>query len=248
MILATLLAVAAAPQTETFQVGNLTRQALVYRPEKTANAPLLFVFHGHGGGMNQAARSYRFHEVWPEAVVVYPDGLPTKGKTDPEGLKKGWQQRNGDYEDRDLAFFDKMLATFKQRDHVDAKKVFVTGHSNGGRMTYLLWAERGEKLTSVAPSASPATLTLMRARKLPAFITAGESDPIVSYQSQARSIQGARTLLGVDSSKAKKTGYVTIEPGSNGIDLGTYIFPGGHQFPSPAIQEVVKFFKEHGGR
>ncbi len=108
--------------------------------------------------MRQARRSFAIESYWPEATVVYPQGLPTKGITDPEGKKNGWQQKKGDYEDRDLAFFDVMLKTFRSDSSIDMRRVYSTGHSNGGRMTYLLWSERGDAFAAVAPSASPAVL------------------------------------------------------------------------------------------
>lgn len=87
---------------------RVVRQALVYAPGRATGgaSPVVFAFHGHGGTMVQAARSFRLHTLWPEAVVVYPQGLPTVGAlTDPEGKRPGWQRSPGDYGDRDLKFF-----------------------------------------------------------------------------------------------------------------------------------------------
>src|SRR4051812_1317347 len=82
-------------------VDGVKREALVYLPSDTSKpAPLVFVFHGHGGSSNQAARSFRIHELWPEAIVVYPQGLHTPGRlTDPNGEKNGWQAQIGDQND-----------------------------------------------------------------------------------------------------------------------------------------------------
>ncbi|MEI9893131.1 MAG: hypothetical protein WDN28_04275 [Chthoniobacter sp.] len=121
---------------------GVTREALVYVPPAatTTAAPVIFAFHGHGGTMAYAERKFGYHTLWPEAVVVYPQGLPTAGKlTDPEGKKAGWQFAAGDYGDRDLKFFDSILTSLRQDYHVDDKRIFVTGHSNGGGFTYLLW-------------------------------------------------------------------------------------------------------------
>src|SRR5437879_6120492 len=78
----------------TWDVDGVKREAIVYVPSKKtdAKAPLVFDFHGHGGTAKHAARAHHFHETWPEAVVVYMQGLNTPGKlTDPEGKKSGWQ-------------------------------------------------------------------------------------------------------------------------------------------------------------
>lgn len=50
------------------------------------------VLLGHHGGSRQASRSFQMHSEWPEAIVVYMQGLPTPGQwTDPDGKKPGWQ-------------------------------------------------------------------------------------------------------------------------------------------------------------
>ena len=55
-----------------------------------------------GNGPARGA-THHFHETWPEAIVVYMQGLNTPGKlTDPEGKKSGWQSGPGDQKDRDL--------------------------------------------------------------------------------------------------------------------------------------------------
>ena len=140
-----------------WKVDGATRQALVHVPNsaKTNAAPVVFAFHGHGGSMHNAARMFGYHLVWPDAIVVYMQGLNTPGQlTDPEGKKPGWQKAIGDQDDRDLKFFDAVLASLKNDYRVDKQRIYSTGHSNGGGFTYLLWAARGEQFAAFAPSAS----------------------------------------------------------------------------------------------
>ena len=85
---------AAVPQRMTWEVGGVTREALVALPfladATESPKPLVFVFHGHGGTSRHAATSFSLHTLWPEAVCVYPQGLPTVGRLkDPEGKKSG---------------------------------------------------------------------------------------------------------------------------------------------------------------
>src|SRR5690242_17030508 len=92
------LAQTAPLQPRQWNVEGLDREALVYAPSaaKTTPAPLVFVFHGHGGNMKGAANSFHMHTLWPEAMVVYPQGLNTPGKlTDLEGKRPGWQHSAG---------------------------------------------------------------------------------------------------------------------------------------------------------
>lgn len=110
--LLTALARGAEPVPRNWMVDGVRREALVHVPVATGEpAPLVFVFHGHGGTARNAARTFSIHTHWPEAVVVYPQGLNTPGRlTDPEGRKPGWQHGPGEQGDRDLKFFDAMLA------------------------------------------------------------------------------------------------------------------------------------------
>ena len=88
--------------------------------------PVVFAFHGHGGSMQNAARSFGFHTLWPEAVVVYPQGLNTPDRlTDPEGKKPGWQSAAGDQGDRDLKFFDAVLKNLRQDYKVDSRRIYA---------------------------------------------------------------------------------------------------------------------------
>ena len=146
MSLRSTAAASESPTQMEWTVDGVTREALVYVPAaaRTSPRPVVFAFHGHGGSMQNAARMFAYHQHWPEAIVVYMQGLPTPGRlTDPEGKKAGWQHSLGDQKDRDLHFFDAVLETLKTKYKVDEQRVYATGHSNGGGFTYLLWAARG---------------------------------------------------------------------------------------------------------
>ncbi|MBZ0154243.1 MAG: hypothetical protein K8J09_22175, partial [Planctomycetes bacterium] len=131
-------------QTRSWQVDGDRREALVHVPPAARRepVPLVFVFHGHGGSMAGIARSFDLHTAWPEAVVVYPQGLPTSTGRDPDGRRAGWQNRAGADGDRDLRFVDTMLAALRDELCIDPDRVHATGHSNGGGFTYLLLAQR----------------------------------------------------------------------------------------------------------
>ena len=60
--------------------------------------------------------------------------------------------------DRDLKFVDAILKTLREKYKVDDRRIFATGHSNGGGFTYLLWAARGKELAAIAPVAAGAGL------------------------------------------------------------------------------------------
>lgn len=234
-----------APQTVTLNVGGDSRSMLVHPPSRvSAKAPVVFAFHGHGGGSRQASRKFAIQDAWPEAVVVYPQGLPTKGKTDPEGKRSGWQQNPGEYGDRDLAFFDAAYARIAKSYTIDPKAVYAMGHSNGARFTWVLWAKRDDKFAAYGPVCGPAGLWMRNALPASAFVVAGEKDPLVSIVGMRASIQALRRLLGCEG-RVETNGHLTIERGKNGLELASYVHPGGHEYPDGVTKLMVDFFKRH---
>jgi polyhydroxybutyrate depolymerase len=238
----------------TFTVDGVKRQALVFAPKETKEkAPLVFAWHGHGGNMRGASQGMHIQTVWPEAIVVYPQGLPTKSTVDPQGLRPGWQQTAGLYGDRDLKFFDEMLATLKQRYSVDDSRIYTTGFSNGAVFSYLLWAERGGVIAAVGEVAGrlldpPEHLTQPRAL----LAIAGRNDTTNPFAMQEQTINNdARP---VDNA----TGEGIPCPAPNGSAPGTQctrypsttpvktvFHPGAHVYPPWAPQEIVDFLKLH---
>jgi polyhydroxybutyrate depolymerase len=238
---------ALAPRQWT--VDGVVREALVYTPPqaKTNPAPVIFAFHGHGGSMNNAARMFGYHTLWPDAIVVYMQGLNTPGRlTDPEGKKPGWQKDVGDQGDRDLKFFDVVLASLAQDSKVDARRIYATGHSNGGGFTYLLWAARGEKFAAFAPSAAAGVRALDSLKAKPVLHVAGEKDPLVKFAWQQQTMDALRKLnqCGKGQPWEGEKGC-TIYSSKVGAPLVTFIHPGTHQFPATAPDIILKFLKEH---
>ncbi len=232
-----------------FTVDGVVREALIAIPEKakTQPSPLVFGFHGHGGNMSNAARMYHIHTLWPEAIVVYPQGLNTPGQlTDPKGEKPGWQSAVGAQGDRDLKFFDTMLASLESKFKVDPKRIYSTGHSNGGGFTYLLWAERGEKFAAFGPSAAAARGAQGRLKPKPVLHVGGENDPLVKFEWQNLMINHVKKVNGCGEGQPweSQTGC-TLFPSKNGTPVVTFIHPGTHSYPSEAPSLIVKFFKQH---
>ncbi len=230
-----------------WMVGGVAREALMHVPPqaKTNATPVIFAFHGHGGTMNHAARTFGYHSLWPEALVVYPQGLRTPGiLTDPEGKKSGWQSRIGDQGDRDLKFFDAVLADLEQEYRVDPKRLYATGHSNGGGFTYLLWAARGERFAACAPSGAAAARNLGWLAPKPVLHVAGEKDALVKFAWQQQTMNALRKLNECGEGKpwAKDC---TFYESKIGAPVVTFIHPGGHQFPAAAPALIVRFFQEH---
>jgi polyhydroxybutyrate depolymerase len=231
----------------TWTVDGVTREALVHVPAKIGSegAPLVFAFHGHGGSMAQASRSFPLHQLWSDAIVVYPQGLPTKGQlTDPAGERAGWQDAAGASGDRDLKFFDVMLAGLRRLYRVDDRRIYATGHSNGGGFTYLLWAERGDLFAAFAPSSALLAHDFAKFTPKPVLHIGSPQDPLVKFAWQARMIDFVLKLNGCGPRKPDTSGY-TVYPSTRGAEVATYLHDGGHTYPAAAPELIVKFFQTH---
>jgi polyhydroxybutyrate depolymerase len=232
-----------------FNVNGEERQAIVSIPDdpKRAPNPVIFAFHGHGGTMKNMQQSRNFEKLWPEAIVVYPQGLKTPGMlTDPEGKKSGWVMQVSAEENRDLVFFDELLNKLRADYKIDGNQIYATGHSNGGGFVYLLWAERGHILKAVAPTATIAGKNALKLTPKPVFHLTGLKDPLVTAKRQIVTHKSLLKLNKCDQSDAKKADTnLTVYPGREGNDVALYIHQGGHGYPQAANQAIIDFFKKH---
>ncbi|WP_395715461.1 alpha/beta hydrolase family esterase [Prosthecobacter sp.] len=229
-------------------LDGVTRTGFLYAPPsaKESPAPVVFVWHGHGGTAMAAGRSFAMHKHWPEAISVYLQGLNTPGKlTDPEGKKPGWQHGEGAEGDRDLKLFDAVLAHLKKNFKVDAKRIFSTGHSNGGGFTYLLWETRPEVFCAVAPSASASARLADRVFKpKPCMHIAGTEDPLVKYAWQEMSMAKVKQINQCEAEGKKWAKDCTLFASKVEAPFVAFIHQGTHKFPDEAPALIAKFFKE----
>jgi polyhydroxybutyrate depolymerase len=244
LILSLALAADPQPQRVEWKVGDLTREALVVAPAKpTEHPPVVFAFHGHGGTMQGAVKSFKLAGVWPEAVAVHMQGLPCPSPVDPEGKRSGWAINPGDLDDRDLKFFDAVLAPVKQKYGIDEKRIYATGHSNGARFTYLLLAQRPEVFAAFAPVAAPAGKVTLK--PAPVFHVAGQNDKTAPFDLQMKTIEEMKVVNGCEKAGTEWDKLCTLYTSKTGTPLVTMIHPGGHAVPAEAPALIVKFFKEH---
>ena len=237
------------PINQTLNVDGIERAAVIFpnsKPAPKTGAPLVLAFHGHGGRAAGIARRWDLQSLWPEAVVVYLQGLPgVLGIVDPEGRLPGWQKNPGEQNDRDVKFVDAVMERIQKQYKIDPDRIYAAGHSNGARFVNVLWKMRGEKFAAFCSASGQGGLMIRDAVPRSIFAIAGENDKLVPYDGQVRSLEVVRNILKTDPSKAVTKSYAKIEPGINGTELATYLHPGGHEFPPAAFSLVVEFFKRH---
>ena len=111
-----LVAGCAAGQVVEWEGDGIQREGIVYAPDAATvqPTPLVLAFHGFG----DVARNFQrtdIHEAWPEAIVIYFQGLTTR-----RGMP-GWQS-SASAENRDLRMVDVAVAALKAGKHVLCEK------------------------------------------------------------------------------------------------------------------------------
>jgi polyhydroxybutyrate depolymerase len=248
ILVASAYSCAAQGTVETWNISGVTREAIVFAPKPTAAGerhPLVFAWHGHGGSMNTASQAMHFQTLWPEAIVVYPQGLPTPTVVDPQGLRPGWQDEAGQQGNRDLKFFDAMLSTMQQRYSVDQAQIYSTGFSNGGVFSYLLWAERGRIIAAIGECAGRLFPAEHPTEPRAVLAIAGQADTTDPFALQQQSIETARQIDNATGPGQPCGQMCTFYSSTVHTPVVTRIHPGGHVYPPWAPQAIVEFFKNH---
>lgn len=232
----------AAAEVMSWEVDGETREAIVYAPAESQEGervPLVLAFHGRGDNM-QNFRNTNVHMAWPDAIVVYFQGLQTRG-----GLS-GWQVGRGDDVNRDLKLVDVALASLRSTYNIDNDRIYATGFSNGGMFTYLLWAERPGVFAAYAPVAGRLSPSVRPTRPRPLFHVAGRRDRQVSFADQEAAIEVAIEVNGVGASTTS-CGDGCALYGSTGTvaPVMTWIHSGGHVYPRGTSERIVSFFHDH---
>ena len=234
---------------ERWVVDGVERTGLIAAPPAKvpdSGAPLVLVFHGHGGTSRNISRTLSIHAEWPDAAVIYLQGLPAPSKlatVDPEGKLPGWQNAPGALGDRDVKLVDAVLAWAKQKYKIDPKRIYAAGHSNGGLFCYLLWATRGETFAAFAPASAAFTEMIATAKPRPALILAGDRDALVPFATQQRNITNILRLNQCDTTGTPWSGGALIHRSKVGADTVVDVYHGGHPLPPDAAALVARFFQ-----
>lgn len=234
----------AACESKVLSVNGIERTGIVCAPPAMAvPVPTVLAFHGRGSNAKEMAMSTRLHLAWPEALLVYLDGLPgNPAPYDPEGLKSGWQINIGDMNNRDVGFTDAALDAFARRYNIDRQRVFAVGHSNGARFVGILWALRSERLAAVAFSAGQADALIKAAQPRSAFMGMGVQDDVIPFDWQRQSIKYAAARFGISELEVNREG-INLARNPGGIELMTFIHRAGHNWPAEQTKLIVEFLK-----
>lgn len=232
----------ASAEVMRWEVDGMPRQAIVHVPETATEqpTPLVLAFHGFGDVAQNFQRT-ALHEAWPEAIVVYFQGLTTR-----RGMP-GWQSATGD-DNRDVRLVDVALASLREIYRVDDDRIYATGFSNGGMFTYLLWAERPEVFAAYAPVAARLRGSVRPDTPRPVFHVAGERDLVVDYADQLAAIETAMEVNGVGAEPRSCGQGCTLYGPRAPAPVMSWIHPDAHVWPPSTSERIAAFFRAHARR
>lgn len=146
--------------SEHMNVDGIARTYTINLPPNYYSFPsfsLVIALHGGGGSGAQFEKTSLLTEKSNAAgfIVVYPDGTGPL-KTWNAGTCCGSAVANNINDVKFISqLIDKLVASYK----INPKKVYATGHSNGGMMCYRLACELSNKIAAIAANSSTLVLT-----------------------------------------------------------------------------------------
>lgn len=180
---------------ETLMHDGLEREYFVYVPaayDGETAVPLLFNFHGFGSNAQEQRFYGDFRPLANEAnfILVHPEGtlFNEMAHWNVGGFTTGSTVD-------DIGFTEAMIETLSAEYNIDANRIYSTGMSNGGYMSFLLACQLSDKIAAIASvtgSMSPNTYDNCDAQHpTPVLQIHGTQDETVPYAGAAwtRSIE-----------------------------------------------------------
>ena len=247
---------AAGAKSVTIKSGGIDRTFTLHAPAKydaSKPVPLVFLFHGYTMNAKAIADATHFAAA-AEArgfVLLVPEGTGSQQSFN-AGKCCGTAPTN---DIDDLAFTKDMLAKVEADYCIDPKRVFTTGFSNGGMLSYRLACELSGTIAAAASVAGTISIdpdSCKPPRAVPMMHVHGTSDFVVAYngggiggnESVAKSVATLRTADGcaagngtvvLTKDDVECTEWGPCNAGSHvrlcKVTGGGHQWPGGEQLP-----------------
>ncbi len=146
-------------QYDSISYGSTDRTFLLHLPigyDGTSDLPLIIAMHGgFGNAFNIENQSQLSAKADAENfIVVYPEGV-IGGLLNISSWNAGWccgYASNSNVDD--VGFIAALLDTLINLYSIDTNRVYATGMSNGGFMSYRLACELSDRIAAIAPVAA----------------------------------------------------------------------------------------------
>ncbi len=144
----------AGDNNETINSGGESRTFIVHVPSSYSNgtpAPVVLDFHPLGGTGSQQEGSSGWKAQCDSVgcIAVFPD---SSAKAGDKSWNAGYCCENSEkMQIDDVQFARDMVKWLKANACIDSKRIYASGGSNGGGMTYRLACEAADMIAAVAP-------------------------------------------------------------------------------------------------
>ena len=185
--------------------------------DRARPAPLVLAVHGGGGTAEQFDRGtngqFSREVVKRGWVVAFPQGV-AKGWNDGRPLTslRDRQRRGVD----DVAFLGALIDHLHETHGIDTSRVYATGISNGGFMSFRLGLELSSKIAAIAPVT--ANLAKVHDGKKPVhpvglLVINGTEDPLVPYAGGQVRVLGRNrgAIFSTDETMRRWAAFLGIE-------------------------------------
>jgi polyhydroxybutyrate depolymerase len=168
----------------TLMSGGLTREFILYVPAAyTGNTAVPLVFNLHGYTSNNLEQLFYadFRPIADTAnfLIVLPNGT-----LDAQG-NRFWNTFLGNSNVDDVGFMRDLLNYLQTNYNIDANRVYSTGMSNGGFLSYSLACEMNDRITAIASVTGSMIQSRLNAcnpqRPVPVMEIHGTADNTVPY-------------------------------------------------------------------
>jgi polyhydroxybutyrate depolymerase len=174
----------------TLSAGGLDRRYLLARPPAAGPAPPAVVFlHGTGGtaAWADAEAGWSTFAAREGFVLALPEGVPVDPRKPPKFLTNPprWNDGSTTPGDRlhteadDAGFLAAVVEDVLRRTGAAARRVCLSGFSNGAGMAFRFAAERADLVAAVAPVAGHCWVRAKPARPVPTLYLVGTADPLI---------------------------------------------------------------------
>ncbi len=233
----------------TITHDGINREYILYVPanyDGSTAFPVVFNFHGYTSNANAQMSYGDFRPIADTAdfLVVHPQGTLLNGIT--HWNVGGWTI--GSTTD-DVGFTSALIDSLADKYNIDLQRVYATGMSNGGFMSFLLACQMGDKIAAIASvtgSMTPETFNECKPNHpTPIMQIHGTSDPVVPYNGAIWSKKVTDAIdYWVDYNNCDNTPTVTPVPDVNTTDGSTaehMVYPNGRR------GATVEHYKVTGG-
>ncbi|WP_437667011.1 alpha/beta hydrolase family esterase [Sorangium sp. So ce1182] len=234
---------ATAPTSGRFSidVGGATREYILALPDDYDPSHayrLIFAWHPRGGSAEQVATGFGGGyyglqgRAGGSAIFVSP-----------EGIDQGWENRDG----RDITFLRAMLDRLRGELCIDQSRIFSTGFSYGGMMSYAIGCAMGDVFRAIAPM-SGALYSGCEDGDSPVAMWGahGDADDVVPLENgqSARDVFLERNHCDQQTTPTEPSPCVSYEGCDEGYPVVWCEFSGGHTPANNSGESIWSFFSQ----